>query len=387
MKKRVSVRMLFAVLWRVVCQTVRATGRLLGVKNGWGYTRVVWRLVAGVIATFVLAFCITALWHFLDEMVYREWIRPYTSDEVARCKTLSDKIEFQQLYYRQGIGRVYDNVRKKVVLEDVSGVQVSDDKDSLALFTQKGKCGYLDRFTGKVVIPPIYSRAWIFSEGIAAVEKDGRLVFIDRSGSVVIDKGLEAMGEFPDYRFQDGYCVVHSGENGMSGLIDRQGNWALQPEYGLIYCTYGMWKVKRGDSFGLFSESMDTLYSPDKGNIFVSEKTIEVRFKNHTARRYDYEGNVLVDFVIDKIENMEYETTRLQGFEEAGGHSGIPVYGVADCQKYMVMVQDTEYYGLLDRKGKRITLPDYTSIEPIAKDLYFCLPQGIIINNQGKRIE
>ena len=148
-----------------------------------------------------------------------------------------------------------------------------------------------------------------------------------------------------------------------------------------------MWKVKKGDSFGLFSESMDTLYSPDKGNIFVSEKTIEVRFKNHTARRYDYEGNVLVDFVIDKIENMEYETTRLQGFEEAGGHSGIPVYEVADCQKYMVMVQDTEYYGLLDRKGKRITLPDYTSIEPIAKDLYFCLPQGIIINNQGKRIE
>ena len=71
MKKRVSVKMLFAVLWRGVCQTVRATGRLLGVKNGWGYTRVVWRLVAGVIATFVLAFCITALWHFLDEMVYR----------------------------------------------------------------------------------------------------------------------------------------------------------------------------------------------------------------------------------------------------------------------------------------------------------------------------
>ena len=59
-----------------------------------------------------------------------------------------------------------------------------------------------------MVIPPIYSRAWTFSEGIAAVEKDGRLVFIDRSGSVVIDKGLEAMGEFPDYRFQNSKGLV-----------------------------------------------------------------------------------------------------------------------------------------------------------------------------------
>ena len=45
------------------------------------------------------------------------------------------------------------------------------------------------------------------------------------------------------------------------------------------------------------------------------------------------------------------------------------------------------YYGLMDRNGKRITPPVFTSIEAIGMDLYFCKPQGIVINGKGKRVE
>ena len=46
-----------------------------------------------------------------------------------------------------------------------------------------------------------------------------------------------------------------------------------------------------------------------------------------------------------------------------------------------------EYYGLIDRSGKIVTAPEYTSIEAIAEDLYLCQPQGIIINGKGQQVK
>jgi len=46
-----------------------------------------------------------------------------------------------------------------------------------------------------------------------------------------------------------------------------------------------------------------------------------------------------------------------------------------------------DHYGLMDRNGKCITAPLYTRIEAIAKDLYLCYPDGIIINGEGKVVK
>ncbi len=386
MKKSVSVKMFFAVLWRGVCQVFHAIGRLFGIKDGCSYTRTVWRLATGVIATLVLIVSVALLWTFLDEVVYREWIRPYTSERVYRCKNLSGRIVFQRFYY-QDSGRIYDNVKKEVVLKNVDWAYTSSDNDSLAVFAQKDKRGYLNRFTGEVVIPAIYTRAWVFSEGLAAVERDGELLFIDHKGQVVIDKDFTVMGDEPIYAFKDGYCEMKNSLDGKSGLIDRQGNWALLPEYDWVGNSYGLWKVRKDDSFGLFSAEMDTMFSADKVNISIVEDIIEVRYKNHTAKRFDHEGNVLVDFVIDEISTMRYETMELRPCESSEGYDEYMIHAVADCQMYMVRCDYTEYYGLMDRRGRRVTLPDYESIEAIAKDLYLCQPQGIIINNKGERVD
>jgi hypothetical protein len=95
-----------------------------------------------------------------------------------------------------------------------------------------------------------------------------------------------------------------------------------------------------------------------------------------------------VDFVIDNVENMHYATTELENRgEEDGYQSNSAIYDVARCQKYMVRSgYYNEYYGLIDRDGKRITPPEYSSIEAIAEDLYFCQPQGIIINGKGQQV-
>lgn len=58
--------------------------------------------------------------------------------------------------------------------------------DSLGVFCLDNKRGYYNSYTGKIVVPAQYRRAWIFSEGLAAVQKNGMIGFINRKGEVAI---------------------------------------------------------------------------------------------------------------------------------------------------------------------------------------------------------
>ena len=104
------------------------------------------------------------------------------------------------------------------------------------------------------------------------------------------------------------------------------------------------------------------------------------------------EGKLLVDFVIDEVSNLQYETTELcKPSDSADGEwTDNRVYGVANCQQYLVRSGSSntpDYYGLMDRQGKRVTPPVYTSITAIGKDCYLCQPDGVIINDRGEKVE
>ena len=63
-------------------------------------------------------------------------------------------------------------------------------KDTLVCFSDGKKRGYFSKNTGKVIIEPKYDHAWVFSDGLASVEEDGYIKFIDGTGKVVIDKNM-----------------------------------------------------------------------------------------------------------------------------------------------------------------------------------------------------
>lgn len=388
MKKKISVKLFWTVLWNGICQMFRSIAKVFGYKDGTTYGKVLWRVFATSFVTLFTLFTFLFVYYFIDEMVYRQWIRPHTSERVYDVKYLSKDILHQRLYYGNS-GRIYSKKLDKVVLDKVDWVYNSYNNDSLAVFAKEGKRGYLNRYTGEVVIPTLYTRAWVFSEGLAAVEYEGRLVFINHAGEIVIDNNLTVYPDDPRYAFHDGYCIVQDVVSNKSGLIDRKGNWVLNPEYDAIYHDYSFWKVQKANLYGLFSENMDTLFAVENPQINLTKEVIEVRFPNHTAKYFDHKGNLLVDFVIDAVENMEYETTELQIYTDADSYrSTIPVFDVAKCQRYMVNSGEYDsYYGLMDRNGKRITPPEYSSIQAIAEDLYLCQPQGIIINGKGEMVE
>ena len=96
------------------------------------------------------------------------------------------------------------------------------------------KTGYIDK-TGKVVIPAEYGSAWEFSEGLAAVEKDGKIGVIDKTGKTVIpfqyswaEHGSSSMAK-PLAEFHEGLATVL--QDGKYGYIDKTGAEVIPRQY------------------------------------------------------------------------------------------------------------------------------------------------------------
>ena len=103
--------------------------------------------------------------------------------------------------------------------------------DSLGVFCSDGKRGYYNSYTGKIVVEAQYRRAWIFSEGLAAVQKNGQIGFINRKGEEVIPFRYPYHGNtLTEFIFKNGHCVV-ADTTGKCGIINRKGEWTIQPKY------------------------------------------------------------------------------------------------------------------------------------------------------------
>lgn len=151
MNKKISFKLWLTVLFEGICQFLQKIAGLFGYKEGTTFGKVIWRIFVSCFTALFLIGTVIFVYAFMYEVVYREWIRPHTVEIVYSDKHLSNHIVFQELYY-QDKGRIYDEILKKVVVEEVDWVVVSDDKDSLAVFAKNGKRGYLNRFTGEVSI-------------------------------------------------------------------------------------------------------------------------------------------------------------------------------------------------------------------------------------------
>lgn len=95
-----------------------------------------------------------------------------------------------------------------------------------------GGIGFIDT-TGQFVIPPIYAAVNIFSEGLAAVQFNGKWGFIDTSGNFIIEPQFEDVVA----GFCNGLAPVK--KNAQWGYIDRTGGFVIPPQFDdadVFYC-------------------------------------------------------------------------------------------------------------------------------------------------------
>ena len=69
--------------------------------------------------------------------------------------------------------------------------------EGLAMVERNDRVGFVDK-TGALVMPPSYDNADSFSEGLAPVEINDQRGFIDKKGNVVIAPAYDDAGRFPE---------------------------------------------------------------------------------------------------------------------------------------------------------------------------------------------
>ena len=210
----------------------------------------------------------------------------------------------------------------------------SSPNDSLGVFCSDGKRGYYNSYTGKIVVEAQYRRAWVFSEGLAAVQKNGHIGFINRKGDVVIPFRYPYHGNpLSEFVFKNGHCVV-ADTTGKCGVINRKGEWAIQPKY---------------DNIDAYKE-------------YVIASSAGIR------KQLTYEEKVVNSFVVDDISALTY--TETERYENKDGEI---VYLDKEVKTGMFSYRVGGRCGLMDANCRRLTDPLYYRIIAVDRNMYRAL--------------
>jgi len=242
--------------------------------------------------------------------------------------------------------------------EGLSGVQKGD-----------GQWGFIDK-TGELVIPFGYYWPPYFKDGLVRTERNGKDVYIDKTGKVVVT----VSGQYYDtFTFNDGLARVYAGmgNNNSStgyGYIDKTGELAIPVEYsqandfseGLACVSKNNWPIyKYGyiDTSGkmVIPFEYDMAY-PFKEGLAVVSKGGEWTQDGYINGKYGYidkTGKIVVPLEYDSAEsfNEGFAVVSKDGkWRSAQDHKGYVNNFYSDAK-----------YGYIDKTGKIIAPLIYES--------------------------
>lgn len=231
-----------------------------------------------------------------------------------------------------GTVSIKNTVTGKTTIKDIKlEWTTSSPNDSLAVYCSEGKRGYYNIYTGEIAITAQYRRAWVFSEGVAAVQKNGMIGFIDHRGDTVIDFRFPFHGNpLCEFVFDDGHCVA-ADTTGKCGVIDHSGEWIIRPEY---------------DNVDAYEE-----YA------IVSKAGVRMQM--------DYDGTILNSFVMDDINRLTW--TVKERFENREGEIE---YIDKEMDSGMFSYRVGGRCGLMDANCHRLTEPLYASIRAVNENMF-----------------
>lgn len=344
-------------IWQVICYI----GKIFDPRYKTKFWRVVWALIAA--GFFLLMLCVTInffMHEFSDQDEYEynmEWIS-------------SDVYVYSERYMEHSY--VKNSRTGKKTIEGMDWFCMSPfGQDSLAVFAKNGRRGYFDTTTGEIVIPAVYSKAWIFSEGIAACLKTDTLHFINHTGKILFSfhYPFKQHRSGTDFCFHNGLCNM-IGENGLWGLIDKNGNWIVKPDYsGITQCNNdsSLYLVRQGNNYGIVKSDGDFLYPCIYSNINFSEEDIFLTMKDNTIRRGKYDGTITDEEVYMNVYTLSY----YDGYTGKNDEYGDSIKKEVETD-LMCYVAGNYYKGLMRKDGVKVTKPIYKDIKALNKNLYIC---------------
>ena len=405
--KKVSGRMFFTVMWRGVCQAVSWFFGLFDYKRDGKYAKVIWGIFATSAAIFMAMLAFVAVVATIDNMKpqHRECDDPdcYENTFVSRDIYYHDHVD--------GRGYVINSLTGERTIKHIAWIAKPLGNDSLVCFSDGKKRGYFNKFTGKVVIPARYDHAWIFSDGLASVEEDGFIKFIDVTGRVVFEPGLMYHAWMDGFVFHGGYCVIYNENKDLYGLIDKTGKTVLPAEYkNILVCNDSLIRIEKGNEMGVLNKNLKPVLPMMECIITACDETIDVVMPNNTIRKYDLSGTLIDGYYIRSVRMLEYETDAVvyiqpqradqeppcvPADEESEWSNGVndedaTYYHPKATARLRAYTAGNDYEGLMTADGHIVTLPSYYNIEAIGPDLYLCqidYSSSIVLNGKGQVVK
>lgn len=320
-----------------------------------------WKVGVGMIGLFALLLAIR-----LGSFIYRDYFGRATWND----KTLSENVVVRA--WNRGGCRVYNKKTGHYTTHRVAWVAETPENDSLTVFCdKKGYRGFLNVMTGEIVIPAQYNKAWVFSEGLAAVEYGKKqLGFINHDNEMVIKDIPYEPGYF-DYVFKNGYCIVKS--------WDDDGDLVYS-----VYSSIALCKTGQYDALNLLDRGDYTIAKNKEGYWLLDSvynrvfdepyEVIEEAYymegifvtNNWVKQRIDFDGTVLDEYVIDGTKRLSYVVGLAEGIDE-------DYYGdnyVSEFESDLIVYRVGNNTGLMNaHTGKIITPAKYGDITMISREL------------------
>lgn len=214
------------------------------------------------------------------------------------------------------------------------------------------KWGYIDK-TGKYIVEPMYSMAFDFAEGLAAVKKPGgNFGFIDKTGRMVIPAQFAYAGSF-----SGGLACVWI--NGKYGFIDKSGGVVIKPRFtSPAGFSEGLALVRAGGK--VIDPKYHSFDDPPGGKHFYIDKTgkpvIRPAGKFEGARPFS-EG--LAVFEVKKRDGRLY-----YGYIDKEGNVAIePQFVIADdFSDGLARVYLNHKWGYIDKTGQVVIRADFSYV-------------------------
>ncbi|MBP3298724.1 MAG: WG repeat-containing protein [Muribaculaceae bacterium] len=232
------------------------------------------------------------------------------------------------------------------------------------------------------VIAPQYDKASKeFSEGLAAVEINGKVGFIDRYNRFVIEPQFEPMDDMEGFHY--GMAVVK--KDGKYGYIDKRGNFVFSPGFDKAE-NFGddlMAVVKMGNKFGCIDLSGDTVV-PCSYLAKEIMKTVPIKNKPYKEARKTVKTRLsegyYSDFLSSVINSETYTNTLMSDpdLNSVSSQEPKPAIGsVSNIQDGYYLWTNGENCGIMDSYGREILQPVYKSVDYQPKEHIFVVEETV----------
>ena len=212
------------------------------------------------------------------------------------------------------------------------------------------------------MILPQYEDAQDFSEGLAAVQQDGKWGFIDKTGQMIIAPTYEEAQSF-----HEGMAAVKL--NGLWGFLNTSGELVIPAQYDTVQnFSEGVAPVEQNDTWGCIDQKGELILACKYEEVRpCSDSRIAVKWQNRYGY-FDKNGEKVIDFLYGGAKNF---------------HEGLAVVssgnfaGVEDDKYWFVGAGLTTSYknnqfGVIDRWGNEVLPEEYLCISDFEDGTAIC---------------